>query len=179
MGRISYLEALRRTGLIEALRPFDPHVAGTPPLGLDVPDSDVDILCRAQDADAFVAALWSGFSGEAGFAIHQCVDHPRAIVASFQAEGWVFQVYGEARPVAEQDGWRHFLIERRLLGLGGSRLRDAVMTRRVCGLKTEPAFADALELDGDPYAALLALEPQDDISLRRLIRSATTPDKAR
>lgn len=57
--------------------------------------------------------------GQAGFAIRQWVGADHAVVASFTAEGWVIEVFGQARPVSEQQGWRHLLIERRLLALGG------------------------------------------------------------
>ena len=47
MNRRSYEDALAECGVLEALASFDPRVAGTPPLGLDLPDSDIDVLCFA------------------------------------------------------------------------------------------------------------------------------------
>nr|WP_280114080.1 DUF4269 domain-containing protein [Rhizobium sp. YS-1r] len=34
--------------LLETLAPFDPRVAGTPPLGLDAPTSDIDVDGRTK-----------------------------------------------------------------------------------------------------------------------------------
>jgi hypothetical protein len=71
--------------------------------------------------------------------------------------------------VSEQNGWRHFLAERRLLKLGGATLRAAVMNERARGAKTEPAFAAVLKLTGDPYLAVLDLEPCDDTYLSDIL----------
>ncbi len=61
MIRPDYRNAMARSGVPEALRTFDPHVAGTPPLGIDLPSSDIDIACRAPDAAAFAVAIWGQF----------------------------------------------------------------------------------------------------------------------
>ncbi|WP_294257029.1 DUF4269 domain-containing protein [uncultured Sphingomonas sp.] len=169
MTRPAYTEALSRSGVLSRLAAFDPHVAGTPPLGLDLPDSDIDILCHAPDPHAFAAALWEAYRDLPGFAMWQWQGSDRPVVARFHCAGWLFELFGQARPVAEQLGWRHFAIERRLLSLGGEPLRAAVMARRYAGAKTEPAFAQVLGLTGDPYAMLLTLEGLDDDALNARI----------
>ncbi|WP_108662360.1 DUF4269 domain-containing protein [Acuticoccus kandeliae] len=152
-----------------ALAPFDPRIAGTPPLGLDRPDSDIDILCHAPDMAAFLAALTPLLAGQADVRLWQWRDAPRPLVARFMAFGWEVEIFASAEPVAHQNGWHHFEIERRLLALGGPALRARIMTLRERGLKTEPAFAAALGLKGDPYAALLALAALDEPGLAALI----------
>ena len=168
-SRPSYAEALAQSGMLTRLAAFDPHVAGTPPLGLDLPDSDIDLLCHAPDPHRFAAAVWTACRDLPGFAMWQWQGSDRPVVARFHCAGWLFELFGQARPVAEQLGWRHFAIERRLLALGGEPLRAAVMARRHAGAKTEPAFAQVLGLAGDPYAALLTLEGLDDATLRARI----------
>jgi len=170
MTRPAYTEALAQSGVLTRLATFDPHVAGTPPLGVDLPDSDIDILCHAPDPHAFAATVWEACRDQPGFAMWQWQGSDRPVVARFRCAGWLFELFGQARPVAEQLGWRHFAIERRLLALGGEPLRAAVMARRHAGAKTEPAFAQVLGLTGDPYATLLTLEQLDDASLRARIR---------
>src|SRR5436309_815387 len=66
-SRPSYAEALAQSGVLTRLAAFDPHVAGTPPLGLDLPDSDIDILCHAPDPQAFAVALWESYRDRPGF----------------------------------------------------------------------------------------------------------------
>ena len=87
------------------------------------------------------------------------------MVASFEAAGWRVQLYGEAIPVEQQRGWRHFTVERRLLTLGGHGFRAVVLALRQRGMKTEPAFVAAVQLTGDPYLALLDLGDQDNQTL--------------
>lgn len=169
MTRAAYKEALAHSGVLTLLAAFDPHVAGTPPLGLDLPESDIDILCHAPDPQVFAVAVWDSFCDRPGFAMWQWQGSDRPVVARFHCAGWLFELFGQARPVAAQLGWRHFAIERRLLALGGEPLRTAVMARRHAGTKTEPAFAQVLGLTGDPYAALLTLEQLDDAALRARI----------
>lgn len=163
--RPDYREALRRSGALAALARFDPHVAGTPPLALDLPGSDIDILCHAPDLADFAAALRDTFEAWDAFALRQWISNDRPVIASFHAHGWPFEVFGERRPVREQDGWRHFVVERRLLALGGPDFRAAVTRRRMAGDKTEPAFAAVLGLPGDPYRAMLALAAESDAQL--------------
>ncbi len=169
MTRPAYTEALVHSAVLARLVAFDPHVAGTPPLGLALPGSDIDILCHAPDPQVFAAAVWAAYSDMSGFAMWQWQGSDRPVVARFHCAGWLFELFGQARPVAEQLGWRHFAIERRLLALGGQPLRTVVMARRHAGAKTEPAFAQVLGLAGDPYAALLTLEGLDDDTLRARI----------
>jgi hypothetical protein len=68
--------------------------------------------------------------------------------------------------------WRHLIVERRLLALGGRGFRTAVLALRQRGMKTEPAFAASLGLKGDPYLALLDLREQSDQSLISVLLAA-------
>nr|WP_249665381.1 DUF4269 domain-containing protein [Mucilaginibacter sp. Bleaf8] len=60
-------------------------------------------------------------------------------------------------PSQQQSAYRHLLIEHYLLQLHGESLRKQVISLKNQGYKTEPAFAMALNLEGDPYLALLQL----------------------
>ena len=164
-SRWSYEEALAQCGVLKVLAQFDPHVAGTPPLELDLPGSDIDVLCFTPNVHLFIDAVWHAFSEAPEFTAKQWVDGPRPVIASFTAMDWRIELYGEGIPVEQQRGWRHFLVERRLLDLGGNDFRLTVLALRQSGMKTEPAFAVALNLRGDPYLTLLDLSEQDDETL--------------
>lgn len=169
MRDASYWAALAQSGALQVLAAFDPHVVGTLPLDIAVDGSDIDIACHAPDPLAFTSAVWTAFASFERFSIHQWVGGGRPVVASFRILGWDMEIFGSCMPVAEQPAWRHFDVEKRLLSLGGQRLRDAVMRFRAAGMKTEPAFAAALGLAGNPYDALLSLQMLGDDRLRSII----------
>ncbi|WP_142848748.1 DUF4269 domain-containing protein [Telmatospirillum sp. J64-1] len=165
-----YTEALKRTNVLEILAPFDPHVAGTPPLGLDLPTSDIDVLCHAPDPHAFTQTVWEAYAEYDEFCVRQWIGRENPVIASFAAAGWTFELFGQALPVSEQHGWRHFQVEHRLLTIGGNSFRAAVMQRRNDGMKTEPAFAATLDLKGsNPYQALLEIADWSDDALTALL----------
>lgn len=172
MSRPPYRDALRNSGILTILAAFDPHLAGTPPLGIALPASDLDVLCHAPDAAAFTRVLWEAFSAYPEFSLRQWTQGDKPVIASFYAFGWPFEIFGAATPVHAQQGWRHFEIERRLLALGGEAFRARIMEARRANLKTEPAFAVTLGLDGDPYEALLALEAETDTGLAAVLARA-------
>ncbi|WP_284315220.1 DUF4269 domain-containing protein [Labrys miyagiensis] len=171
---------MRETRLLETLADFDPHIAGTPPLGLDVPESDIDILCQMPDPLLFAAQIWARLSACDTFSMHQWTGGRRTIVASFRSHDWLFGIFGDRRAVAEQEGWRHFVVEQRLLRLGGQMLKESIMRLRYSGMKTEPAFAAALGLEGDPYEQMLRLFDETDDQLKaRLLRTRRHPHRGR
>lgn len=150
-------------------------MAGTFPLGLAVPGSDIDVLCHAPDAQVFAEALWETCRDFEDFAMWQWQKADRPVVAAFSVAGVPFEVFGQALPVQEQHGWRHFAVEARLLRLGGTDLREAVMTARRAGVKTEPAFAQVFGLEGDPYGAMLALAGEEDGQLGEILKNRRSP----
>ena len=164
-GTYSYEEALRLVRVLDDLDAFGPQVIGTQPLGIAMPGSDIDVVCHAPDAAAFADALWMHYGEMRGFALYQWTTGQRAVVAKFSAYGWPFGLFGSTELVRDQAGWRHFVVERRLLALGGEPLRSAVMAARRRGAKTEPAFAEVLNLAGDAYAAVLDLYDCPDAEL--------------
>lgn len=109
------------------------------------------------------------FHAEQDFRVRQWTTQGRPIIASFVAYGWQFEILGAAEPVAEQAGWRHFEVERRLLDLGGETFRADLLARRQAGAKTEPAFAAVLGLADNPYDAMLALADQSNVALAELL----------
>ncbi|WGR92519.1 DUF4269 domain-containing protein [Bradyrhizobium sp. ISRA443] len=164
-----YLSAVMNSAVTTTLRPYAPRVVGTLPLGLAVSGSDIDIVCHAPDLNAFAAAVWEHYHRADGFVLYRWTSGTRPAIVRFLWDGWPFELFGDTRPVEEQPGWLHFEVERRLLALGGGRLRQAVSAQRAAGMKTEPAFAAVLGIGGDPYRELLALAAASDAELRALL----------
>lgn len=173
--RIPYTQAAERVALVTRLRDWNWAIVGTPPLGLDGPDSDIDVVCEVDDFETFSAAMWRSFSHFDNFAVWQWISDTRSVVTRFDAEDWTFEVFASQGPIQDQKAWRHFAVEKRLLAIGGNDFLKAVRMARSRGLKTEPAFAAVLHLPGNPYEALLRLYGFDDRELVKAIAAAGFP----
>lgn len=156
--------------MLGKLARFEPTVIGTPPLGIDIETSDIDIACTADDLEQFKLDVTALFEDEQDFAIGNIEGLPDpAVRAAFISHDWEVELFCQALPIREQWGVRHFLIEKRLLEILPS-LKSKVMDAKRAGQKTEPAFAAILKLEGNPYEAMLDLEGFSDEELAALVR---------
>ena len=167
MIRPHFQSVIDDLSLMEKLAPYDPVIIGTPPLGIDGPDSDIDIACSTDSLEEFAKTVSELLSDGDRVTVKNVtkLSEP-AVTVSLRAQGWDIEVFAHNLPTAEQWGVRHFRIEQRLLDLHG-RVRNRIKSLRTQGMKTEPAFAALLGLPGDdPYAALLLLEHESDAQLQ-------------
>lgn len=147
--------------LWDVLSDYNPVLAGTIPLGIDTPESDLDILCQVADFDRFIAfakeafSLYDGFSAQIGL-----VRNEPFVSVSFNCDGFVFEIFAQDKSFKEQHAYRHMLIEDYFLRREGQSFSAQIMELRSQGMKTEPAFATVLGLSGDPYLELLKMEEQ-------------------
>ncbi|MFV3075265.1 DUF4269 domain-containing protein [Niveispirillum fermenti] len=156
---------LARHRPFDRLDGFDTGLAGTFPLDIAVPGSDLDILVHAPDPAGLAPLVDAAFGGQALYArrLIMAADGP-ALVAGFLLDGLPLEIFAQGQPVARQAGWRHMLVEARLLALAPG-LRGEIRALKAAGMKTEPAFCHLLGLTGDPYAALASLENLDNTAL--------------
>lgn len=147
---------LTREGVWDALARFHPVMAGSIPLGLDTDASDVDVLVEALDLETFRRVCKRTWGSHPDFFLVDRVwqDLP-AVICRVRVDSLLCEMFAQAQPVALHRGFRHLIAEWRLLTAGGDALYQAVRAARRRGLKTEPAFAEVLRLEGDPYVALL------------------------
>lgn len=158
--------ALRKLAIFRRLKDFDPVLASTIMIGLDVADSDLDIVCEVHDAALFerVVRREFGHLDKFEFSGHGV---STGLVAKFCYAGFQFELFGQAVPVLQQNACRHLRICYRLLRLAGPETKVGILKLRRRGFKMEPAFAKRFNLKGDPYVALLELEAFDDKDLQR------------
>lgn len=166
---LDWREVLAASGVLDLLAGFDPRIAGTLPLGVSLPGSDIDILCHAPDPDEVAKRLWDARERLPALNLRRWTTGHRPLVAGSNLGDWLVEVFASPVEVDWQEGWRHFVAEEWLLELGGEALREAVMALRQGGAKTEPAFAAALGLRGDPYAELSRLSHAPDAELREAL----------
>lgn len=155
------LRVLQELGMWEALRGFDPVLAGTVPLAIDTPTSDLDVICEVADADRaqFEQLVRARYGQMTGFRLAQTtVRGLGCVVSNFRHAGFEVELFGQARSTAQQYAFRHLVVEHAVLQAGSEPWRAAVRALKRQGWKTEPAFAHLLGLPGDPYDALLVLE---------------------
>jgi hypothetical protein len=93
------------------------------------------------------------------------------VIAKFSCGDFLVEIFAQPVPVQEQRGYRHLLVEDRLLRLGGKKARQEIRWLKLAGMKTEPAFAAYFHLPGDPYLTLLELAELDDARLRERLLS--------
>jgi len=157
--QLSY-KLLTENRVLSLLEEFDPLLVGTIPIGIDLPQSDLDIVCYFENKDYFFQRVSDLFYKTRDFKINHRVAH-EAVVANFWIGDFEIEIFGQNIPCRQQNGYRHMLVEYLLLvGLGESFKNEIVYLKRN-GYKTEPAFAKVLGLAGDPYEALLNCNPED------------------
>ncbi len=164
--------AVKETGVLEILKPFDATLVSTINIGLDTDDSDLDIICEVHDPDLFRQELKLHFSTCPNYRIKTRSPEKGEIICIFNHGGFIFEIFGKSQPIAEQNAFRHLSIMQHLLVLGGESLRKQVMSLREAGIKSEPAFARVLGIKGDPYNAMLELEQLNDHQLMMLLKQS-------
>jgi hypothetical protein len=150
---------LTDTNALVNLKAFDAILTGTLPLNLYLPTSDLDIICYAEDLTQFEKYIAQAFGMYTGF--ESCVKNIRetpSAIGRFHHHDFLFEIFAQPVPVHNQYAYRHLRVEYFLLEEHGEPLRQQVLHLKQAGLKTEPAFAKALNLEGDPYEALLTYE---------------------
>ena len=143
---------ITRHRLMEKLAMFSPLLAGTFPLGIDIPGSDLDILCHFTDPDVFLESITTTFGNERNFSTRT---NNGRIVANSYLEEFPIELFGQNIPTTEQSGYRHLIVEEKILLEQGPAFKAQIIELKQTGTKTEPAFAQLLGLSGDPYLALL------------------------
>ncbi|MBC6608106.1 DUF4269 domain-containing protein [Hymenobacter sp. BT188] len=169
---------LQKLGVLTTLRHFDPVLAGTIPLDIDIAGSDLDVLCAVAPAEvsSFAELLRSHYAHLPEFALAQkIINHRASVVCRFRYQEFEVEIFGQDCPTEAQHAFRHMVVEDVVLQAGGEAWRRAVRQLKEKGLKTEPAFATLLQLRGDPYEGLLTLEGKSIEEIRMWIANLPAP----
>jgi hypothetical protein len=140
--------AIVSSGILNLLKDFNPLVIGTLPLDLFADKSDIDIICCCDDPEKLCSIF------------HHCIKKNLSgvdsVIVNFEFDGFDFEIVGQPVPVTEQIAYRHMVVEWNILAANDDAFRGEIIRLKKSGMKTEPAFAQLLQLDGDPYQALLS-----------------------
>lgn len=156
--RISY-SIIRNNFIFEKLKFYNPVLAGTIPIEIDIWNSDLDVLCHWENRNEFIIDVTRNFEKEDRFNLYEAVVYDiDTVIANFYIENIEIEIFGQNIPVKEQFGYRHMLIEYGILQERGEEFKKEIIKLKDQGYKTEPAFAKLLELNGNPYIELLKYE---------------------
>lgn len=144
-------ELLNSTKVLTLLAAYNPILIGTIPIGIDIEGSDIDIACEVYDPTQFRKDLVSHFPQI------DLIQRGNIVIGRMTIQKVDFEIYGENTPITQQSGYVHMVVEARLLQLGGPIFQQKIRELKNSGLKTEPAFAKALSIAGNPYQELFNL----------------------
>ena len=160
----AYIELIE-LGLLDDLASYSPILVGTIPIDIDVPDSDLDIICQVSDHRRFKEDVLRLYGQQSSFSIATRSFQKKPVtITKFKGRNFPIELFAQDTPTRQQYGYLHMMIEHRLLKKYGESMKLAVrQLKQVSGLSTEEAFASILGLKGDPYEALLQLDLPDPI----------------
>ncbi|MGO0059951.1 DUF4269 domain-containing protein [Brevibacillus fluminis] len=162
---------MKKLGIMETLHAFDPILVGTIPLDIDIGSSDLDIVCCTAEMELFSQTVYEAYGQLGAYAEGRTIVRGiETAVIGFHYDGFLFELFAQPVPSERQNGYRHMVIEARMLAVGGARMRDEIRKLKRAGMKTEPAFMHYLQVAcEDPYEELLAFETMRDEELSRML----------
>ena len=160
------LKAIYRCRILQKLAQYNPVVVSTILIDLDTDDSDIDLVCSYNSQSAFFYQLKSLISNYPDLICHKRDNY---VIAQFHYAGFLFEIFGANQKVESQMAFRHYQIMKRLCEIGGKDFQNAVKAIKKTGIKTEPAIASILQLEGNPYNSVLMLEQLEDLELKKLL----------
>lgn len=162
---------LKKLRLFEILNDYNPILVGTIPIDIDIANSDLDIICEVHEHDVFEKTIIHSYKNNDVFYINrQLIGGLETSFSSFRCDDFCIEIFGQPKPVYKQNGYLHMIIEKRILDLGGKKLKEEIKELKSSGIKTEPAFAKYLGLKGDPFEEILRLSSLSEEELFRFLR---------
>lgn len=152
---------LKKHHILYQLRDFFPIVTGTIPINIDIEGSDLDIICYYTHKNHFIKTLRDSFQDHQNFILNENASL-HAVTTNFYIDNFEIEIFRQNIPTKKQFAYRHMIVENNLLKTKRNEFRNRIIQLKKQGYKTEPAFAIALGLTGDPYLELLKFEQDPD-----------------
>ncbi|MDT0122150.1 DUF4269 domain-containing protein [Paenibacillus sp. RRE4] len=171
---------LHESRLLLTLSAHAAYPAGTVPIDVYLPDSDLDILCYSEDLNAFQVETSSqlesiAVNGSTEWTFgDNALGQNAYITCKLRLELWPVEIFAQATPVDQQNAYLHMQVEWSLLQLWGEAGQREIRRLKQAGWKTEPAFARVLGLEGDPYIVMRELASLQEPELWDFARSRVT-----
>ncbi|TGL58770.1 DUF4269 domain-containing protein [Leptospira sarikeiensis] len=144
---------LENHNILSILAEFSPEFVGSIPIRVDLPGSDIDIICESKPS---LPEVLRSFSKYPDFHISEKVlGGISSLICRFKLDTEKLEIVAQRVPSKRQVAYLHMIIEERILLQKGENFRVSVLELKKKGKTTEEAFAELLNLEGNPYSALL------------------------
>ncbi len=161
--QIRAYEILTKYKVLSNIAEFEPILVGTIPINIDIENSDLDIICYWKNKTDFIEKVRSVFGNKNEFTIHETqIENEETVVANFKIDSFEIEIFGQNIPVKNQNGYKHMIIEHKILQSKGENFRLEIIKLKQKGHKTEPAFGLLLGLKTNPYQELLNFKIDSD-----------------
>ena len=149
-------QVLENHQIFQKLKTYNPILAGTFPIEINIEGSDLDIILETRDLETLKKILISEFQNQEQFSINLIeINDVESLVCKFQLEEFLVELFAQDRPTHLQNAYLHMIKEFEILEREGDEFRRKIIELKEQGFKTEPAFAKLLGLSGDPHVELL------------------------
>lgn len=154
-------QVLTQYRVFDVLKDYCPVLVGTFPIEIDIEGSDLDIICHIDpdfDGHLLQELVLSKIVPESTEVTVEKsrIDGENSIVIQFMLEEFPVEIFGQNKPVTEQNAYRHMVAEYKILLEKGNDFKQKITDIKKKGIKTEPAFGILLRLE-NPYEDLLKL----------------------
>ncbi|WP_188207840.1 DUF4269 domain-containing protein [Alkalibacillus aidingensis] len=148
-------QVITQLNILDDLPNYQPTLCGTIPLGIDVEDSDLDVIMEADEFGPLETQIKKLYGNLYGFQLKKLVIRELPVLkANFFYEGFEFELFAQEKPVHKQFAYLHMKIQKGLLEKF-PWMQNEILRLKKQGMKTEPAFCEVLGIKGDPYIGLL------------------------
>ncbi|WP_126971708.1 DUF4269 domain-containing protein [Gynurincola endophyticus] len=142
--------------IMDRLSDYQPVITGTIPIEINIATSDVDIILYATELKCLQDKLITHFSHFKNFEIYtDIINTATVVITTFTLNGFCFELFAQAVPTTDQYAYLHMIKEYEILQQQPETFKKEIIKLKESGIKTEPAFAQLLGLEGNPYEALL------------------------
>ena len=149
-------KTIKKFDVLEKLNKYNPIIVGTFPLKINVECSDIDIIGQTDNFNDTIDDLIEKFCQNHDFMIQVSEDETsKFVLCSFWLKKFRVEIYLENKNPIDQMAYKHMLIEAKILDKMGESFKENIINLKNKGIKTEEAFAQLLQLEGNPYDALL------------------------
>lgn len=125
--KAAYL-TLKKHDILEKTADFNPILTGTIPIAIDIPQSDLDIICYWKNKIDFINRIKKLFSKEQDFNLRTAnINGQETVIANFRIDNFEIEFFGQHMPTASQNAFKHMLIAHQILQEKGEVLGNKLL----------------------------------------------------